>query len=153
MWSDLRMSTSRTAARGTRVGGGGGVGRWGLRVEAGPWLEGQVVGGPVGSQSEELDHGPQPDSGGRAVAELLLLTRAGCFQGNQPESLPRMGFGWCSCGVRPGKDRHAWGGCVQDADSWMSSTLVWSTVLLNFLSNTVTVLCGWQEELILTSFF
>lgn len=58
---------------------------------------------------------------GRAVAELLLLTRAGCFQGNQPEACRGWALGDAAAGVRPGEGQaRTWGGCVQDADSWMS---------------------------------
>ena len=58
-----------------------------------------------------LDHG-WPDGGGRALAEALLLTRAGCFQGNQPEACRGWGLGDAAAGVRPGKGRHARGADV-----------------------------------------
>ena len=66
---------------------------------------------PRGVSEWRLDRG-WPDGGGRAAAEVLLLTSAGCFQGNQPEACRGGRVDDAAAWVRAGQDRHARGADV-----------------------------------------
>lgn len=74
--------------------------RWGLRVKARPRLAWRWG----------------PSCGRTAAADQSRV-----FPGEPARSLPRMGFGWCSHRGQAWEGQaRTWGGCVQDADSWMS---------------------------------
>ena len=149
LWGDLRMSTSRTTARGTSWGV---LAQWGLRVEAGPWLEGQVVGvAPTRSQSGDwttagLTVGAEP------WQKRCCWPEQGVSRGTSQKpaedgvwAMQPQGSGLGRAGTHVG--RMCPGHRLVNELLWCEALCCWT------LSNTVTVLCGWQEELILTSFF
>lgn len=131
--------------------------KWGHEVTsgwapAGPQLEGQVVRvAPTGSQS-----------GGWTTAGLTVgaepWQKRCCWpeQGVSRETSQKpaedgvwvmqpQGSGLGRAGMHVGR---------MCPGHWLVNELLWCEALCCWtLSNTVTVLCGWQEELILTSFF
>ena len=127
---------------------------WKAKKQMGPWGDlrmrtsrnhgwrGQV--GVLAPWGLRVEAGPGlawwwgPSCGGSAAADQRRV-----FPGEPARSLPRREGGRCS---RMGQGRagqaRPWGRCVQDAGSWMSYSGVRHCAV-----------DGWQEELILTSFF